>query len=231
MKQALQKLKLLAKIALGRELRSKPTVKRATERLGSQFSGWEFIPAEIDQHSIIYSFGVGEDITFDLELAEKFGATIHAFDPTPRAIQFVASQTLPPKFFMHAYGIAAMDGEISFNPPKNPKHVSYTILDRPETSDSSIVVPVKRLSTIAKELEHDRIDVLKLDIEGAEYDVISDMVNSSQRPRQLLIEFHHRFPNVGIVKTKTALAQLYGAGYALFAVSSTNEEYSLIHLP
>ena len=40
-----------------------------------------------------------------------------------------------------------------------------------------------------------RIDILKMDIEGAEYDVIDDIINSPVPIAQVLIEFHHRFPN------------------------------------
>jgi len=54
-------------------------------------------------------------------------------------------------------------------------------------------------------LKHSKIDLLKMDIEGAEYSVLKDMESVNIRPKQLLIEFHHRFPNVGIGETKKAI--------------------------
>ena len=33
-----------------------------------------------------------------------------------------------------------------------------------------------------------------MDIEGAEYDVIDDILNSNIRIHQILVELHHRFP-------------------------------------
>jgi len=39
--------------------------------------------------SIAIMAGVGEDITFDTEIAALTGATIHLYDPTPRAIMYV----------------------------------------------------------------------------------------------------------------------------------------------
>lgn len=101
--------------------------------------------------------------------------------------------------------MADFDGECSFNPPENQNFVSYTILDKPETEKRAIKAPVKRLSTIMKELKHKSLDILKMDIEGAEYSLIEDMKKSQIYPKQLLIEFHHRFPNVGVKKTKESI--------------------------
>ena len=79
-----------------------------------------------------------------------------------------------------------------------------------------------------EELGHDGIDVVKLDIEGAEYDVIENMLEAGVRPSQLLVEFHHRRPDIGTDKTRQALADLKIAGYQVFAVSPTHQEVSLI---
>ena len=78
------------------------------------------------------------------------------------------------------------------------------------------------------ELGHDGIDILKMDVEGAEYDVITDICQSEIRPQQILIEFHHRFPNVGLAKTRNTIEQIRKMGYKLFSVSTTNEEFCFI---
>ncbi len=79
-----------------------------------------------------------------------------------------------------------------------------------------------------RELGHEHIDILKMDIEGAEYDVIDDIYKSGIRPRQLLVEFHHRFPGLGVRKTIKAATCLRSMGYRLFSISATNEEFSFI---
>ena len=186
------------------------------------------MPAGINMHSIVYSFGVGEDASFDTALIEKFNLTVHAFDPTPKSIEWVKSQGFSGRFVMHEYGIAAFDGNVSFYPPENPDHVSHTMLDRPSTMAKAISVPVKRLNTIMKELRHDTIDILKMDIEGAEYDVINDIAISDIRPHQILVEFHHRFSGVGVRRTEEAIDRLKSIGYCLFSVSTTNEEFCFI---
>jgi FkbM family methyltransferase len=200
-----------------------------TTRFGSEYGGWNIVAKEIDKASVVYSFGIGEDASFDFELIRRFGMVVHAFDPTPKSIAWVRSQAAPDNFVLHQYGIADFDGEVSFYPPENPDYVSHTILEGPGTKQQAIIVPVKRLQTIMKELGHDKIDILKMDIEGAEYQVIEDIRISNIRPTQLLVEFHHRFPKVTIEDTKEGINKLRGAGYALISVSTSGEEFSFIY--
>ncbi len=228
MKKIIRRLETLAKAAVGKELLLKPDTVCTKERFGSDYGGWDVATSHIDTHSIIYSFGIGEDATFDMALIDTFDVTIHAFDPTPRSIDWVKRQGFSDRFLMHEYGIAAFDGNVAFHPPENPDHVSHTLLNRPSTKAKAISVPVKRLSTIMHELGHDRIDIFKMDIEGAEYDVIDDMWKSEILPQQILVEFHYRFPGVGIKKAKEAINRLRSMGYNLFSVSGSNEEFCFI---
>ena len=124
-------------------------------------------------------------------------------------------------------GIADFDGEIKFHSPINPNHISHSVIKR-KTSTHTFNVPVKKLSSIMKQLGHDRIDILKMDIEGAEYDVIQNIINEKIEIDQILVEFHHRFKEIGISKSKKAMELLKSAGYQLFDVSNSLEEYAFI---
>lgn len=215
----------------GRELKYSVDPVPATERFGSDYGGYEIITTGLNADSVVYSFGVGEDASFDLALIERFGLVVHAFDPTPKSMKWVKQQRFSDRFVMHEYGIADFDGTAPFSPPENPDHVSHTLLDRPATQDRAIAAPVKRLSSIMKDLGHARIDVLKLDVEGAEYAVIEDMRRSNVRPGQILVEFHHRFPGVGIRKSTTAITTLRCMEYRIFSVSPNNEEFCFVRRP
>ena len=70
--------------------------------------------------------------------------------------------------------------------------------------------------------------IVKLDIEGAEYEVIQHIIDRKIKIHQLLIEFHHRFPGIGNKKTKEAIRILNNAGYKIFDVSPSGEEFSFI---
>jgi hypothetical protein len=63
-------------------------------RLGSNYGGY-VIPANvIGPDWICYSAGLGEDITFEIELAKRYGSTVYGFDPTPQSAEHVKSAAL-----------------------------------------------------------------------------------------------------------------------------------------
>jgi FkbM family methyltransferase len=209
----------------GKDLWQHVQPRYAKVSLGNPGACWCVCPDDLSETSVVYSIGVGEEISFDLELMRRFRLEVHAFDPTPRSIGWVHSQSLPEKFVFHPYGVADYDGVCRFLPPKNPAHVSYTILLR-QTPWPAVEVPVYRLITIMNMLGHTRIDVLKMDVEGAEYGVLADILACGIRPTQMLVEFHHRWPEVGVEKTRAAIGELNRVGYQLFDVSASGEEYS-----
>jgi FkbM family methyltransferase len=206
-----------------RRLRLDYDAEMGTERLGSGYGGWSIVPGLVRASSVVYCFGVGEDISFDSALIERFGVHVHGFDPTPRAIRWAQSKA-PEGFSMHPVGLADFDGEAAFQPPSRAGDVSHSMVafgsgDAPRFT-------VRRLETIMWDLGHQHVDLLKMDIEGAEYAVIEDLGRGSVRPTQLLIEFHHRFPQIGVRRTQEAVADLKSMGYALVAVSESKEELS-----
>jgi FkbM family methyltransferase len=194
--------------------------------LGRERAEWCLCPSGLSSKSVLYSFGVGEDASFELELIDRFGLEVHAFDPTPRSIEWVSGRAWPEQFIFHDYGVADFDGTEQFRPPANPRFVSYTaVRGNPSVA---ICAPVYSLTTTLQRLGHSAIDVLKMDIEGMEYRVLHNMLNSAIRPRQLLIEFHHRWPEIGAARTQRALVLLKAADYRIFHVSPSGEEFSLI---
>jgi hypothetical protein len=114
----------------GQDLLQRPQMRCQTLTLGSDGSAWSICRSSLSSQSVVYSVGVGEEISFDLELIHRFGVTVHAFDPTPRSIAWVQSRPLPPEFVFHSYGIAGQDGMRRFVPPANQNFVSHTLLER-----------------------------------------------------------------------------------------------------
>jgi hypothetical protein len=98
----------------------------------------------------------------------------------------------------------------------------------PGHGDGRIELPVKRLGTVMKELGHERLDVLKLDIEGAEYAVLDDLLAIGVLPQQLLVEFHHGTGGVALETTEASLDRLLAAGYRVFDARETGREFSLV---
>lgn len=197
---------------------------RQIHRLGSDYGGWVCLPGKLSSKSTVYSFGVGTDISFDEALIAMTGCTVHAFDPTPGSAQWIQSQRLPAKFCFYGFGLADRDGHQIFRKPDIRGYFSPSaVLNYP---GEGVSLPVHRLGSIMRRLGHTKIDLLKMDIEGAEYSVLTDMLHSGIRPAQLLVEFHHRIAGVGIHQTRIALRNLQEAGYDLLDVSPRGEEFT-----
>jgi len=194
--------------------------------LGTEYGGWPVIPQLMNSDAIIYSAGVGEDISFDLALIDKYNVFIHAFDPTPSSIDYINNNINTKHFIMHNYGLYDKDCKMKFYLPRNKKYISHSIYDK--GGEGAIEVNMRKITSIMDELGHTHIDLLKIDIEGAEYDFIKDMIKNKIYPSQLLIEFHHRFKNLSPKMTKEILFLLDEVGYGLYYVSDWGTDFGFI---
>lgn len=230
MKREFRSTRHFFRALVGTDLRLPVEIECPKKLLGNERARWCICPTGLSPESVVYSFGVGQDISFDVELIGSFGLRVHAFDPTPRSIVWVDSQQLPARFVFHEYGVADYDGTASFHPPEISSYVSYTVVPRPGQPDAATMAPVHRISTIMKMLGHERIHLLKMDIEGSEYPAIEDLLACRIPVDQLLVEFHHRWKELGTEQTIRTARNLHRAGYRIFDVSPSGEEYSFLKI-
>lgn len=225
-----RRVRRVVRCAAGRDIQFPVQIDVPTVKYGTDYGAWSICPRGLSSDSVVYSAGIGTDISFDLALVQHYGMTVHAFDPTPGSIAWLQAQRLPDRFLWQQVGLAGHDGQATFFPPDNPEYISHTILPRVEGSACDVHVEVRRVTTLMRELGHERLDLLKMDIEGAEYDVVDDILAEGIDIGQLLIEFHHRFPDVGIERTRQTVISLHAAGYRIFFASDSGEEYGFIRV-
>jgi len=216
------------RILTGRQPAVRTDITCAKRRFGTLDASFAVATQGLDAASLVISVGIGEDISFDLGLIRAYGLAVHAFDPTPRSLAWLRTQALPASLHVYPYGLAAIDGAMTFHPPRNPSEVSHSAIIQHSSDSAGVTCEVRRLGTIMAMIGASRIDILKIDIEGAEYDVIEDMATGRIRPRQVLVEYHHRFPGIGLAKTCESIALLRRMGYRLFDISASGEEYSFL---
>jgi FkbM family methyltransferase len=194
-------------------------------RLGSTYGGW-WVPLEsLDQDSIVYSAGVGEDVSFDLALIEAVGCDVWGLDPTPRAAAYV-HHLAEPKFHFMPVGLWASSGTQRFYEPRDPSHVSHSITNAQDTS-SYFEAHCLSLKDLMHELGHSHVDLLKLDIEGAEVAVVDELLSSTIRPTTLCIELDAPEPTRA---TLARVASLASAGYAPCHLEGRNLTLALLRL-
>ena len=220
--------KLLLKRLSGRELWLKADLNFGTVDSG----GWRYVADKLNSDSIVYSLGVGDSIDFDIELINRTGATVHAFDPTPYAKNWVSEQDLPDNFVFHPWAASGNDGSLRLYRRVNKRGKSADVMWTADGSagdaDDFIDAPAYTLQSLMVNLNHNRVDLLKMDVEGAEYEILNGLENVRQLPEQLLVEYHHRFPGIGKASTTKSIAKLKKLGYRIFDVSETGREIGFV---
>lgn len=104
-----------------------------------------------NQKCIVYSFGSSDDSCFETAMAEQFDCEIHIFDPTSSTLK-------DSRWAYHSYGLGGADLQVT-------KYWNW----RTQKPDDCQGCPMKNLPQIMKELGHSWIDILKVDIDGAEW--------------------------------------------------------------
>jgi FkbM family methyltransferase len=194
---------------------------RDVKFFGTPYGGWYFSDKVFPKQITVISAGVGEDISFDIELINNFQVKLFLIDPTPRAVSYIQKiidnigneKTLPYNDSSGYQPIEAYDlskiklddfifikkalyskkkKTIKFYAPPNKNFVSYSISNFQNSfrKDTDFIeVTTTNLKDIVCENNLKTIDLLKLDIEGAENQVIPNMLKDKIFPKQILVEF------------------------------------------
>ena len=212
-------------------------------RYGTVYGGWN-LPKniELSSDSIVYSAGVGEDISFDILLQEKFDVNMGLIDPTQRALwhfeevkDFFSTKNpdfsgdiqrdylkiignSKPNFSKFTYiqkGLWSHADSLKFYKPTNEKYVSHTLIEN-MYSNNYEVVEVDSVKNIMNALNHTHIDILKVDIEGSEVIVLDQMLKDGIFPKCICVEFDLKLKGVDREnKTESLIRDLENIGYTL----------------
>jgi FkbM family methyltransferase len=149
------------------------------------------------------------------------GSIIIGFEPDPATFAILQQnirQNGLPDVTVHNCALTDHDGTIAFYQSKvRDSSLQMSIL-RERSDGARTDVPARRLSTF---LPAD-VDLLKVDIEGAETTVLRELAaaNALARVRQLHLEYHHHIrPEVDDFSVTLELLERQGFGYQLQASS------------
>jgi FkbM family methyltransferase len=197
---------------------------------GSFDCGWNIVSGALDKGSIVLDIGLGEDVSFSQSLIERFGLVVHGFDPTPRSIAYVRNLALP-NLILHEFGIGVATGPAEFLLPNDAAHVSGSLIAEGHVGARRVQVALLSIADIFRQVPCMNVDLLKLDIEGAEYDLIAskEFADHADRIGMICIEFHHRWKSLGKEYTLRAVRTLRSLGFrCAWASSTTNEEFLFV---
>ncbi|MEI6971496.1 MAG: FkbM family methyltransferase [bacterium] len=142
---------------------------------------------------VILDFGANIGLA-SLYFARKYpNATIHSFEPVPENFALLQSQcSLNGLCNVHAYPFGLSDRDqvltLSMDKPGQYGGVHQAVETRQQAR--SFDVPLRDVRNVLSELGGASIDLLKIDIEGAEHDILRAMEDRLPLVRGIVGEFH-----------------------------------------
>ena len=186
----------------------------AFELCGTQYGGFLVDFSLVEEGSTIISAGVGEDISFDIELINKKNCNVIGIDPTPKSHVFVENFPNLKNYKLIKSALHTIDGEIiQMYKNKRDDHVSESILPTHAAVKEydSYYSDTISLQTLFE--QNKNISILKMDVEGAEYEVLGQLEKIPETIKQICLEFHHFCTDKSIEDTKQIIQKMKDFGF------------------
>ena len=137
----------------------------------------------------IISGGIGKDITFDLDCIKKFDLyKIIMIDPTEIAKNTTKDILNEKNIFIQKPLFSKHQNIKIFYPHENVNDNSNLSIENLYSSNNYKMIETITLKKIMKDHYIDKIDILKLDIEGVADNVILDLIENNILPEQICFE-------------------------------------------
>jgi FkbM family methyltransferase len=211
------------KRSLGRRWRE-ALLPRGYVKLGTRYGGWWIDTRMIGVEPLLIDCGLGEDISFPQGFLERYpAARVIGVEPNPRSLAYSRTHC-PPGMEILPQAFWTQEGEkLTFHLPRSQDRlpegadgVSGSLINSHEyVNDGELLeVTTTSLTCLMEQAGRERCDILKLDIEGAEYAILDQLVASGELSRidQLLVEFHHGVTHHTREDTDKAVALLLADG-------------------
>jgi FkbM family methyltransferase len=177
------------------------------DRVGDKDSGW--VVQTVPPPRVAYCAGVGKGMSFEIELARVAGRPVLVFDPSPTGIATVQALPEIDNLTFFPVGMAAETGVVEFSVPRDAGEGSYSVA---QDDLEKVSFECWSLKTIMDKRGDTAIDLLKMDIEGFEYDIVEQMLDEGIRVRQLCVELH---PWLKPGRTRPLIKRLRKARYRI----------------
>lgn len=179
-----------------------------------------------NEDSTIIDVGCGFDADLSVYMIKKYGLKSVGIDPTLKHQLSLASLSKKSQgHFIHKlWAISATNGKITFNESKNS--VSGSILNDHKNLQNNNVktyeVESVNMSRLPISLGLEKIQFIKLDIEGAEYDLIDHLEKDDLiKYDQIFIEFHHHaIPKYSKKDTLNRANKIKSFGFKSFTLNN-----------
>lgn len=178
-----------------------------------------FLPNCLNQRGIVIDLGMNRG-RFAKIMRDRYGCSVAGLEANPLLAKEVSDLS---GILCKNAAIASSDGFVEFLIDKENPEASRIV--EPASHLEAITVPSVSLSTLFREFNSGEVDLLKIDVEGAELDLIEKTdPHDLLRCRQITVEFHSFiFPDQGPrIEKSIALLSEIGFSYMDFSMSRTD---------
>jgi FkbM family methyltransferase len=163
----------------------------STAELGSDYGSW-VVPTQLIQPGwTCYSVGAGGDVSFDLALAKDFGVVVRSFDAVLAYVESARAEGDGERnFTAHQAAIMPRDGPVRMQVTHDPNSQSVSAAALYESA-SFVTLSGRSIASLMAEFDDDHVDILKVDVEGSEYDLLPALNLAELGVRIFAVQLHH----------------------------------------
>lgn len=187
-----------------------------------------YFPYRLSKNSVIIDGGCGYEADFSIHMIDHYGLKSYAVDPTikhRKALNLLQNKYTN-HFFHVPFGISAKNSTSIFH--ENKIKESGSLLDD-HTNTKKIKTINYKINTITlgSLLNHigiKRVEILKLDLEGSEYNLFNKIDKKELLPfNQIFVEFHHHaIDRYSKSDTLRIVKRINNFGFSVFSVDDHN---------
>lgn len=165
---------------------------------------------DLGPDSVVVDDG-GFEGNFAAAIHARYGCTVHVFEPIASYCDFMARRfNSNPKIKVYPYGLGAKDEVLRFN-------LSGDASSSFKEGEKAVEAPIRSVVSVFAELGLSSVDLMKINVEGAEYETLDALVSSGliNRIRDLQVQFHDFVPDARakVIKARESLKPTHAPTY------------------
>jgi FkbM family methyltransferase len=186
--------------------------------------GHTFLSDGLGPESVVVDLGANRG-EFSSEVSQRFGSRCFAVEASPEIARVIPANE---RVRVFNYAITDADGPVHLNVAENPELTSIHASNVPDTQRlGSVVVPGYTLARFLDEHGLKQVDLLKVDIEGAEVQLFGPATSDSvlRSIRQITMEFHDFTGVMSAADVRAIVERLRAAGFYAIRFSHSNMDW------
>jgi FkbM family methyltransferase len=211
-----------------RDTRRAYRLRTQTRPAGIEYHPQNFIFRPVSPGDVVIDCGCSYAAEMALMMIDRFGAVAYCVDPTRKHAPALRKleAAYPGRFHYLPAAICASNGTLTFHESVQNESGSLLTDHTNVVSDSVRSYDVEGLTPAAlfARLGVTEVAFLKLDIEGAEYELLGNMDLADLRVcKQVFVEFHHHAVKAFSQKDTKMIAERFrNAGFVPYSVDDHN---------